>query len=72
MRYPGGKQRLAPFVAELLELNPVEGGWNYVEPYAGGAGIAMELLLDRKVKRVYLNDASLPHLCVLEVDTYGS
>ena len=25
----------------------------------GGAGIAMELLLDRKVKRVYLNDASL-------------
>lgn len=57
LRYPGGKQRLAPFISEILECNDAI-GWNYAEPYAGGAGIAMELLLDRKVRRVYLNDSS--------------
>ena len=59
LRYPGGKQRLAPFLGEVLEANDAL-GWNYVEPYAGGAGAAMELLLDGKVGRVYLNDSSLP------------
>src|SRR5437667_1869105 len=58
LRYPVGKQRLAAFVAEVLECNDAV-GWNYVEPYAGGAGVAMELLLDGKVGRVYLNDSSL-------------
>ena len=58
LRYPGGKQRLAAFVAEVLEHNDAI-GWNYVEPYAGGAGVAMELLLNRKVGHVYLNDSSL-------------
>lgn len=58
LRYPGGKQRLAPFVAEILDSNNAV-GWNYVEPYAGGAGVAMELLLDDKVGHVYLNDSSL-------------
>lgn len=57
LRYPGGKQRLAPFIAEILEHNDAI-GWNYVEPYAGGSGVAMELLLDRKVGHVYLNDSS--------------
>ncbi|MGB7070106.1 MAG: DNA adenine methylase [Pyrinomonadaceae bacterium] len=56
-RYPGGKQRLSPFVAELLQYNNAE-GWNYVEPYAGGAGVAMELLVANKVGHVFLNDSS--------------
>lgn len=60
LRYPGGKQRLAPFVVEILERNDAI-GWNYVEPYAGGAGVAMELLLARRVRHVYLNDSS-PHI----------
>jgi DNA adenine methylase len=58
LRYPGGKQRLAPFVTELLVCNKAV-GWNYVEPYAGGAGVAMELLLDQRVSHVYLNDSSV-------------
>jgi DNA adenine methylase len=57
LRYPGGKQRLTPFVEELLETNNLIGG-NYVEPYAGGAGVGIELLLRRKVRRIYLNDSS--------------
>jgi DNA adenine methylase len=58
LRYPGGKQRLAPFIAELMRHNGAE-GWNYVEPYAGGAGVAMELLLDNVAGHVCLNDSSV-------------
>lgn len=58
LRYPGGKQRLAPFVAEVLEHNSAIGS-TYAEPYAGGAGVAIELLLSDRVKHVYLNDSSI-------------
>ncbi|MDN7597799.1 DNA methyltransferase [Burkholderia multivorans] len=57
LRYPGGKQKLTPFVLELLKANDLEGG-HYVEPYAGGAGVAMELLADGHVEHVHLNDSS--------------
>lgn len=59
LRYPGGKQRLTPFILELLSANGLEGG-HYVEPYAGGAGVAMELLASGHVQTVHLNDSSLP------------
>jgi len=42
-----------------MELNSLDDG-EYVEPYAGGAGIAMELIAKTKVKRVHLNDSSYP------------
>lgn len=35
LRYPGGKQKLAPFIRETLEENDLVGG-EYAEPYAGG------------------------------------
>ena len=57
LRYPGGKQRLTPFLLEVLESNSLVGG-TYVEPYAGGAGVAMNLLLDGHVSQVVLNDSS--------------
>jgi len=59
LRYPGGKQRLAPFIAEILEVNGLI-GCHYIEPYAGGAGVAIELLLDDKVSHIHLNDISTP------------
>ncbi len=40
LRYPGGKQKLAPFIREILKQNGIQG--HYVEPYAGGAGVAIE------------------------------
>lgn len=55
LRYPGGKQRLTPFIIELLEANSIDG--HYIEPYAGGAGVAMELLLSKKVTNIHLNDS---------------
>lgn len=59
LRYPGGKQRLAPFILELLVENEIING-HYVEPYAGGAGVALELLLNNHVSHVHLNDSSVP------------
>mgnify|MGYP000854491362 CR=1 FL=1 len=59
LRYPGGKQRLTPFIAELLTENELVGG-HYVEPYAGGAGVAFDLLIDDFVSHIYLNDSSMP------------
>ncbi len=57
LRYPGGKQRLTPFIKEILECNGAIGG-TYAEPYAGGAGVAIELLTEKKVRKIYLNDSS--------------
>ena len=39
LRYPGGKQKLTPFIIEVLKANDLIGG-HYMEPYAGGAGVA--------------------------------
>jgi len=59
LRYPGGKQKLAPFILEILKKNDLT-GCTYVEPFAGGAGVAMELLLGGHVSAVHLNDLSRP------------
>jgi len=55
LRYPGGKQRIWPFVHEIIKLNGLCGG-HYVEPYAGGAGVAIELLMRGDVSDIHLND----------------
>lgn len=55
LRYPGGKTKLVAYVLETLEINNLIGG-TYVEPFAGGAGIAWYLLLNDKVKHVCIND----------------
>ncbi len=59
LRYPGGKGKLAAFVKRVLEKNGLVDG-EYCEPYAGGAGIALELLLHEYVSRVHINDISRP------------
>lgn len=59
LRYPGGKAKLAPYVKSLLKENRLLDG-EYVEPYAGGAGIALELLFHEYVSRIHINDVSKP------------
>ncbi|SSW68271.1 hypothetical protein AVE30378_03007 [Achromobacter veterisilvae] len=56
LRYPGGKGRLGPWIAELLRHNKISGGW-YAEPYAGGCGAALFLLIHGYVDRIIINDA---------------
>lgn len=55
LRYPGGKTQLAPFVIEILRENQLFYG-SYIEPFAGGCGIAWKLLLDAYVSEIYIND----------------
>jgi DNA adenine methylase len=57
LRYPGGKGRLAQYVIDLIEMNDLA-GTHYVEPYAGGAGIAIALLYLEYADHVHLNDLS--------------
>lgn len=57
LRYPGGKTRLAGFIKHVLVSNDLLGG-EYVEPYAGGAGIAWSLLFQDYVAHVHINDLS--------------
>ncbi len=59
LRYPGGKGKIAKFVCEIIRLNNLSDG-RYVEPYAGGAAIAWELLITGVVRRVSINDISRP------------
>lgn len=56
LRYPGGKGRLGPWLAELIKANQLTGGC-YAELYAGGAGAALYLLLNDHVNRIVINDA---------------
>jgi len=54
LRYPGGKSRISNFIRELVLLNGCRK--HYVEPFAGGAGVALNLLYDSTVDRITIND----------------
>lgn len=55
LRYPGGKDKIYKFVSSLLEENNLI-GINYAEPYAGGAGLALHLLNNEFVGKIFIND----------------
>lgn len=55
LRYPGGKTCLAEMVSYILKLNKLERG-HYVEPFAGGAGLALTLLYGGEVSDIHIND----------------
>ena len=59
LRYPGGKSLMTPFFIDLFKANDMS-DISYAEPYAGGAGAAINLLLDGYVQRILINDASIP------------
>lgn len=54
LRYPGGKNKLAAFIANLCLENNIKG--HYVEPYSGGASVALFLLLEGYVDCITIND----------------
>lgn len=55
LRYPGSKRRLANFIAHTLELSDLEPEL-FVEPFAGGASVALQLLNDEVVEEIGLAD----------------
>lgn len=59
LRYPGGKAKLAPYFKLLVRNNRLLDS-TYVEPFAGGGGVGLCLLLHGYVDRIFLNDLSAP------------
>lgn len=55
LRYPGGKAKLYDYVKNIMRQNNLI-GQTYVEPFAGGAGLALKLLINNDVKRIVIND----------------
>ena len=55
LRYPGGKGKLAYFLKALIDENNLHDG-HYVEPFAGGAGVALELMFQEYVRHIHIND----------------
>lgn len=59
LRYPGGKAKLSEYIKEIIRANKLFDG-EYVEPYAGGAAIGLELLFQEYVIKIHINDLSEP------------
>lgn len=55
LRYPGGKLKVVDYVKQLMEVNDLIGG-TYIEPYAGGASVALSLLFDKYAGKIKIND----------------
>jgi Site-specific DNA methylase len=53
-RYPGGKSQLYNFVDNLFTINKING--TYIEPFAGGSGLAIKLLIKGRVNNIWIND----------------
>lgn len=59
LRYPGGKGKLANYIKLIFQYNELLDG-HYVEPYAGGAAVALLLLYSEYVSHIHINDISKP------------
>lgn len=60
LRYPGGKFKLYKYVESLVKVNDCT---TYIEPFCGGAAIALELLFKDVVKKVIINDYDYTIFC---------
>ena len=60
LRYPGGKYKLYSYISELVKQNDCS---TYIEPFCGGAALAFELLLNKVVKRIIINDFDYSIYC---------
>lgn len=72
LRYPGGKNCIFPFVSSLIAENGLV-GCKYIEPYAGGAGLALRLLYEEYAESIVINDLdplvyAFWDICVTQAD----
>ena len=63
IRYPGGKTKLYPGIRAILESNDLL-GCPYAELFAGGAGLAIKLLLKGDVSSIVINDYDRAVYCM--------
>ncbi|WP_151039492.1 DNA adenine methylase [Bacillus safensis] len=61
LRYPGGKDKTYNYVRHLILENKLT---SYIEPFAGGAAVAIRLLINEDVERIYINDVDKSIYCL--------
>lgn len=71
IRYPGGKSKIYPLVKSMIDQNGL-GGKTYCEVFAGGAGLAMKLLLKNDVPKVVINDYDRAVFCMWDAIVHHS
>lgn len=55
LRYPGGKASIFNMISGVIDNHGYSGG-QYIEPYAGGCGLALTLFFNGIASELYLND----------------
>lgn len=63
LRYPGGKTILYDKVQKIIENNNLSSS-TYIEPFAGGAGLALKLLFNNDVSSIIINDGDYAIYCI--------
>lgn len=55
LRYPGGKGKVADYFKQIFKDNSLYDGI-YIEPFAGGASVALSLLFNEYASKIIIND----------------
>lgn len=55
LRYPGGKAKFIPAIESIIKENDAV-GCDYLEPFAGGAAVALYLLMNKICSNIHIND----------------
>jgi len=63
LRYPGGKSKLYDLVQPIISHNLYGADRTYIEPFAGGAGLALKLLHQGDIDCLVLNDIDYHIYC---------
>lgn len=60
LRYPGGKTKIANDIKGMMKKS---GKKIYAEPFCGGAGVALEMLMSGAAEKIILNDSDYGIYC---------
>lgn len=63
LRYPGGKTVLYEKVKNIINNNNLN-NCTYIEPFAGGCGLALKLLINNDVNNIIINDYDYAIFCI--------
>ena len=55
-RFPGGKTKITPLVSKTIVLNFNQDKPIYIEPFAGGFGVGLNLLKQNQIKEAIINE----------------